>query len=225
MEECLGGLCAEICGRFVLNGLATAVLFIVEKQIVQRRELVIRRGRQAQRILHVPECLTVFTEEEPGMLDSDIRLAGTCLSISYFFASLAIFCVATLGASIWGPSFWIFGIANPLCVSTVIWLMLIESKRRRLRYTKVEADQEILIDRSFEEDVRSMWRNNKMKFGFAVIFASFTALAAAAPLNINLGAYSPALVVGDGAIGFNGGEGEAAAERAAALEGQGIASN
>ncbi len=27
------------------------------------------------------------------------------------------------------------------------------------------------------------------------------------PLNINLGAYSPALVVGDGAIGFEGGEG------------------
>jgi len=29
--------------------------------------------------------------------------------------------------------------------------------------------------------------------------------AVAVPLNINLGAYSPALVVGDGAIGFEGG--------------------
>ncbi|OTA62016.1 hypothetical protein K449DRAFT_434352 [Hypoxylon sp. EC38] len=70
-----------------------------------------------------------------------------------------------------------------------------------------------------------MNKDNKMKFGFAIISATLTALAAAAPLNINLGAYSPALVVGDGAIGFNGGEGEAAAEGAAALEGQGIASN
>ncbi|KAM7214225.1 hypothetical protein V8F06_010414 [Rhypophila decipiens] len=33
------------------------------------------------------------------------------------------------------------------------------------------------------------------------------ALTAALPLNINLGAYSPALVVGDGAISFEGGEG------------------
>ncbi|KAI1456732.1 hypothetical protein F4805DRAFT_458522 [Annulohypoxylon moriforme] len=63
-----------------------------------------------------------------------------------------------------------------------------------------------------------------MKSAFAVVFATFAALAAAAPLNINLGAYSPALVVGDGAIGFNGAEGEAATNGAAALEGQGIAS-
>jgi len=33
------------------------------------------------------------------------------------------------------------------------------------------------------------------------------AVVQAAPLNINLGAYSPALVVGDGAIEFEGGEG------------------
>ncbi|KAI1773665.1 hypothetical protein F4818DRAFT_442972 [Hypoxylon cercidicola] len=63
-----------------------------------------------------------------------------------------------------------------------------------------------------------------MKSAFAVIFAALATLAAAAPLNINLGAYSPALVVGDGAIGFNGAEGEAATEGAAALQGAGIAS-
>jgi len=38
--------------------------------------------------------------------------------------------------------------------------------------------------------------------------ALLTTLAVAAPLNINLGAYSPALVVGDGAIGFEGAGGE-----------------
>ncbi|KAI1075471.1 hypothetical protein F5B20DRAFT_585264 [Whalleya microplaca] len=62
-----------------------------------------------------------------------------------------------------------------------------------------------------------------MKSALAIVFATLTALAAAAPLNINLGAYSPALVVGDGAIGFNGGEeGEAAREGAAALQGESI---
>ncbi|KAL7624671.1 hypothetical protein AAE478_006241 [Parahypoxylon ruwenzoriense] len=156
MEECLRGICGEICGKFVLNGLATAVLFIIEKQIVQRRELVIRLGRQAQRILHMPECLCVFTEEEPGMLDSDIRMAGTCLSISYLFASLAVLGATTLRASFRDPWVWTFGIAIPLCVSMLVWLMLIESKRRRLCYTTLEADQEI-IDSSFEEDVHSFW--------------------------------------------------------------------
>ncbi|KAI0097100.1 hypothetical protein F4814DRAFT_126247 [Daldinia grandis] len=63
-----------------------------------------------------------------------------------------------------------------------------------------------------------------MKSTFTIIFASLLGLSIGAPLNINLGAYSPALVVGDGAIGFNGAEGEAATEGAAALNGEGIAS-
>lgn len=59
-----------------------------------------------------------------------------------------------------------------------------------------------------------------MKSALALLLTTLAVLAAAAPLNINLGAYSPALVVGDGAIGFHGeeaeGGGAAAAEGAAA---------
>jgi hypothetical protein len=40
----------------------------------------------------------------------------------------------------------------------------------------------------------------------AAIVATLVTLTAAVPLNVNLGAYSPALVVGDGAITFEGGE-------------------
>ncbi|KAI0603227.1 hypothetical protein F4775DRAFT_587744 [Biscogniauxia sp. FL1348] len=54
-----------------------------------------------------------------------------------------------------------------------------------------------------------------MKSAFAIIVATFAALAATAPLNINLGAYSPALVVGDGAISFPEAEGAAGEGRAA----------
>ncbi|KAI0177216.1 hypothetical protein BJ166DRAFT_585339 [Pestalotiopsis sp. NC0098] len=54
---------------------------------------------------------------------------------------------------------------------------------------------------------------------FAVVFAALASFAAAAPLNINLGAYSPALVVGDGALTF---EGAAAEGAAAAAEGAAI---
>ncbi|KAI1273105.1 hypothetical protein F5Y07DRAFT_378032 [Xylaria sp. FL0933] len=54
-----------------------------------------------------------------------------------------------------------------------------------------------------------------MKTILALAFATFATYCLAIPLNINLGAYSPALVVGDGAIGFNS-ESEAAAEGAAA---------
>ncbi|GAW25925.1 hypothetical protein SAMD00023353_1600210 [Rosellinia necatrix] len=63
-----------------------------------------------------------------------------------------------------------------------------------------------------------------MKSIAALAFAAFAVVATAAPLNINLGAYSPALVVGDGAIGFGGAEGEAAApaEGTPAAEGRGL---
>ncbi|KAI1120510.1 hypothetical protein F5Y10DRAFT_272982 [Nemania abortiva] len=63
-----------------------------------------------------------------------------------------------------------------------------------------------------------------MKSVTTLVLAVFAAVAVAAPLNINLGAYSPALVVGDGAIGFGGAEGEAAAEGAAVAQGRGILS-
>ncbi|KAI0435883.1 hypothetical protein F4803DRAFT_265450 [Xylaria telfairii] len=63
-----------------------------------------------------------------------------------------------------------------------------------------------------------------MKSVLALALTIFAAVAIAAPLNINLGAYSPALVVGDGAIGFRGPEGEAAAEGAAVAQGRGILS-
>ncbi|KAI1172956.1 hypothetical protein F4777DRAFT_559716, partial [Nemania sp. FL0916] len=46
-----------------------------------------------------------------------------------------------------------------------------------------------------------------------LVLAAFVSLCVAAPLNINLGAYSPALVVGDGAIGFDSAEGAAASQR------------
>lgn len=52
---------------------------------------------------------------------------------------------------------------------------------------------------------------------------AWIASAVPAPLNINLGAYSPALVVGDGAIAFGGGEAQAAVEAEGATEGGGEA--
>ncbi|KAI1423532.1 hypothetical protein F5Y12DRAFT_756585 [Xylaria sp. FL1777] len=63
-----------------------------------------------------------------------------------------------------------------------------------------------------------------MKSIIALVLAIFATLAVTIPLNINLGAYSPALVVGDGAIGFRGGEGAATTEGPAVAQGRGIIS-
>jgi hypothetical protein len=43
-----------------------------------------------------------------------------------------------------------------------------------------------------------------MHHNFFLVLTVFTAYLSSLPLNINLGAYSPALVVGDGEISFGG---------------------
>ncbi|KAI1773128.1 hypothetical protein F4818DRAFT_443488 [Hypoxylon cercidicola] len=157
MEECLAGCCAEICGRGIIKGLATGICYIIDKLIVQRRELVVRLGRGAQRILHIPECLCVFIEEELGMLDSDIRMTGTLLSFTYLIAGLAVVVrPAGAGGDLWGPWICIFGISFPLGMSLLAWFMLLLSKRRRLSGTPREAGSKI-GDRSLEEDVNFFW--------------------------------------------------------------------
>lgn len=45
-----------------------------------------------------------------------------------------------------------------------------------------------------------------MQFKSVLLLVAAAVAARALPLNINLGAYSPALVVGDGALTFEGGE-------------------
>ncbi|KAI6084140.1 hypothetical protein F4821DRAFT_177838 [Hypoxylon rubiginosum] len=158
MEECLAECCGQICVRLSFLGLATAMLHIVDKLIVQRRELVIRLGRQAQRILHVPECLRVFSDEEPGMLDGDIRMAGTCLIISYLIATTPFLVATLLGASLWGPGTWTLGIANPLCVSIVVLVELIKSKRKREGpCCKTLEEGHAIRDRSLDDDMRFLW--------------------------------------------------------------------
>jgi len=47
---------------------------------VERRELVIWWGRKTQNLLRIPQCLRVFADTDPGMLDADIRSA-VCMLI------------------------------------------------------------------------------------------------------------------------------------------------
>lgn len=76
-----------------------------------------------------------------------------------------------------------------------------------------------------------------MRVQYSTVLAVMASAAVAAPLNINLGAYSPALVVGDGEISFTGQqagtagaqaivntlEGATASTNAAVAQGQAIA--
>ncbi|KAI1461005.1 hypothetical protein F4805DRAFT_454454 [Annulohypoxylon moriforme] len=156
MDDCMAGLCTEICGELVLNVLATTFLFIADKLFVQRRQSVIWIGRRTQRILHIPECLCVFTEEDPGMLDSDIRMSGTVLILTYFMAGMAMLSTTVMRPDARVAWLCFSGIILPLSSLMIIWLGLILSKRRRFSHGGPKEDPEGM-DTTVDEDCNRLW--------------------------------------------------------------------
>ncbi|KAI0382220.1 hypothetical protein F5Y04DRAFT_280005 [Hypomontagnella monticulosa] len=98
VAECL----CEICGQVTMRGIATIITYTVDRHIVQRRDIVVRYGRQAQKSLNLPDSICIFTAEDPGILDGDLRTAcslwGFSLVFAWVFTSLAVLAVGALGA-------------------------------------------------------------------------------------------------------------------------------
>ncbi|KAH6887565.1 hypothetical protein B0T10DRAFT_73083, partial [Thelonectria olida] len=128
MDDCM----EQCCGQLVFRCLLTSFVLFVDSQIVERRDTIIHVGRLAQTNLHVPECLCVFTNEDPGMTDDNIRITGEVLMVSYFFAAMGLFLVAPKKGTLWDVYALGLGIVNPACVGFVMWLYLLLSKRERL---------------------------------------------------------------------------------------------
>lgn len=121
-----------------------SIAFIIEHYIVERRELVIRHGRQLQRYLRLPDCLCIFAETDPGMLDDDIRLASMLLAIASFSSILGL--LAGIAEGTISHAVLIAGIVLPTCLIILLWLLLCLS-RRRLVSSRVS-----LLDDSNEEE-------------------------------------------------------------------------
>jgi len=103
-----------------------------DRQIIARRELIIRWGRRAQNTLRVPHCLRIFADTEPGMLDGDIRGAtvmalGTGASIN--IGLLALFLVKPADKL---RNWLCFGllVIYPVGMILVEWFALVLSRRR-----------------------------------------------------------------------------------------------
>lgn len=152
-EECLPALVASVTWRSIV----TIIIWIIEKQVVSRKHRVIAVGRHLQHLLHVPECLSVFTFEDPGMADDDIRLSALVICSSVFGVFLAFFVIMPIQETIW--SGWIlgFGIANPCCVCILVWVQLIVARRRRLSRRDLHGALESDSDGGMEGLLRSLW--------------------------------------------------------------------
>jgi len=64
----------------------------IREFIVPRREEIVRYGRKAQALLHIPPSLHVFSDLDPGMLDDDIEMGAhsLCCAGAYFGFGLVL---------------------------------------------------------------------------------------------------------------------------------------
>lgn len=130
MSECdgLGEVLVSICFRLYLS----VFVVLVDRLIIQRRESIIRWIRKTQDFLRLPECLRVWADIDPGMLEEDVRIGAEVLFGAGLFFNLGLL---ILWASS-GPatlSGWIFWFGIPACMVIVMWVVLALRLRRRLR--------------------------------------------------------------------------------------------
>lgn len=118
---------AQCLGRLY----AAALVIIVERQIVQRRDLVIRYGRRLQRFLRLPEYMCVVSETDPGMLDQDIRIGAELLCFLCVPMCVSGLVLAVAFGTLGHPVVIGLTIVGPGCIAVIAWLVLILRKRSR----------------------------------------------------------------------------------------------
>lgn len=69
---------AEVLLGTVTRLFLTISVVLIDKQVVERRDRIVRKGRQLQKALRLPECLCVIAHAEPGILHRDLRFQPSC---------------------------------------------------------------------------------------------------------------------------------------------------
>jgi len=82
----------------------------------------------------MPECLRIITKTDPGMPDEVIRMSAELIGFSCLLSALGPAAALSKG-TIWNPWVLGMGVIGPGCSMSLTWLVLVLSKRRRLRTT------------------------------------------------------------------------------------------
>lgn len=127
--------CGELIGRLlvevIFRTLVAGVLLFIDRQVVERRDIIIRWGRRTQHALRVPRCLRAFTDTDPGMLDREIRFAaqiafGSGLAMN---CGLLIFILEPEGKTR-NIICLVLVVVYPAVAALVTWLALVLARRR-----------------------------------------------------------------------------------------------
>jgi hypothetical protein len=173
MSEVLG----DVVMNVVVRSFLTAGVIIIDKQVVQRRDIVIRRGRQLQDLLRIPQCIQVITDTDPGMPDGEIRMSAEFLGLCCFISAFGLVLALAKGR-IWDPWVLSFGATAPGYLLSVLWLVLVVSKRRRMRspmltdkkahhtpHTATQAGRNVELERS----ITWIWQTVGERCGIEII--------------------------------------------------------
>lgn len=151
MEDTMAECCEWILGRILLS----AYIYLIEKQIVSRRAFITKHGRLLQDYLQIPVCLWVFSKEDPGMADDELRVSAVLLGISFLMAGLALGAVMPMKGTFWDP--WVIGlgIVNPIGVVVLCWFGLVLAKRQRLSWVRRHGYNP--PEESLEQSIQGVW--------------------------------------------------------------------
>ncbi len=131
MSDGCGELFGKILLEVVFRSLVASVLLFIDRQCVERLDLVIRWGRRAQNTLRAPRSLRVFADTDPGMLDGEIRFAAVvafCTGVAINIG-LLVFILEPAGKLRNRACFGLMVIYS-VCMTLVVWLALALSRRR-----------------------------------------------------------------------------------------------
>ncbi|RMJ19041.1 hypothetical protein CDV36_001267 [Fusarium kuroshium] len=152
MSNDFGDLIAQILCR----GCLSLYIFMIEHEVIRkRRDAIIARGRQFQEKPRLPEYLRPFADQDPGMLDSDMRRAATMFGFSWLFSTIGLWFGIPIKGKILDPVVIGLGFVNPICVICIVWLDLVLAKRYRLRYFRRTG--RLLGEPSLESDIGALW--------------------------------------------------------------------
>lgn len=126
-----GGACAEFIVKICCRGFFALGAVLIDYQVVQRRDAVIRLGRNVQRTLHIPDCMCVFSDTDPGMEDESIRMGAQLVGLACVLVIFGLGMVAPLKGTILDACVLSIGVAAPLFLVLIAWVALIYDRRRR----------------------------------------------------------------------------------------------
>lgn len=148
--------CGELIGQILCRGFFSLYVAMIEYYVIQkRRDAIIARGRQFQEKMRLPEYLRPFSEQDPGMLDSDMRTAAIMFGFSWFFSTIGIWIGIPIKGTILDPVVISLVFVNPTCAICIAWLALVLSKRHRLRHLRRTG--QALQGPSLQSDIDGLW--------------------------------------------------------------------